>query len=435
MLLKYFKRWKKYNDDMNLFLYKILLCFDFFDNDFLTILNLDKSIKTLKLICFIYNLKIKKQLNTSIEILDYRNFLIFIKNNIIFNNYTKIYLLEINNYLEKKSAICICNQTLHLINKNRCYNNDYITCDYDDTFINDDILLHCRKNKSKNHLAGFDIKLDNVYKYQNEYLNRRLETKIYNEIDKLNNIILYQLIDNDEDIINIIEKFNSLKKKYISICNILKNNTIKYYLALKNDLYFMNNLENTDNNILKKRLKIYFRILYNNKWNDIINRNLFHLELNSINYKKFIKTLKPYPYMFKNNILKTKLINNCKKINKNILKIITKLFDKTYDIIIVFKDLENISFMHHLYNIKKLVDDLILDFYEAINLLEKTPLKNEYLKIKEISIKNMNNYKCLICLDSKSEDDYTKIVKCDHIYHKKCLINWLTISNTCPLCR
>lgn len=200
-------------------------------------------------------------------------------------------------------------------------------------------------------------------------------------------------------------------------------------------MYYLNILENPDNNILKQRLKIYFRILYNNEWKNIINRNLFHLELNYVNYKKFIKTLKPYPYMFKNKNIKVKLITNYKNINNNILKIISKLFDKTYNIIIVFKDLENISFIHYLDNIKKLIDELILDFHEAINLLEKTPLKDEYLKFKEISIKNIKNYKCLICLDNESKDNYIKIIKCDHIYHKKCLIDWLTISNTCPLCR
>ena len=41
---------------------------------------------------------------------------------------------------------------------------------------------------------------------------------------------------------------------------------------------------------------------------------------------------------------------------------------------------------------------------------------------------------CSICLDVISED--TKIItKCNHIFHKKCILQWLEENENCPLCR
>jgi hypothetical protein len=47
------------------------------------------------------------------------------------------------------------------------------------------------------------------------------------------------------------------------------------------------------------------------------------------------------------------------------------------------------------------------------------------------------NYKkqqrCIICL-SKNRKNLIK-TKCNHYYHKECIIKWCEISNTCPACR
>ena len=40
---------------------------------------------------------------------------------------------------------------------------------------------------------------------------------------------------------------------------------------------------------------------------------------------------------------------------------------------------------------------------------------------------------CCICLDEINDNYYT--TRCNHIFHHKCLINWLVTKNTCPTCR
>ena len=42
---------------------------------------------------------------------------------------------------------------------------------------------------------------------------------------------------------------------------------------------------------------------------------------------------------------------------------------------------------------------------------------------------------CSICLDEIYENDRYELLKCPHVYHKKCILKWLEKSNTCPECR
>ena len=45
------------------------------------------------------------------------------------------------------------------------------------------------------------------------------------------------------------------------------------------------------------------------------------------------------------------------------------------------------------------------------------------------------NGQCAICLDRLPFQKTTKLSKCGHIFHSKCLDSWLLIHQTCPLCR
>lgn len=40
---------------------------------------------------------------------------------------------------------------------------------------------------------------------------------------------------------------------------------------------------------------------------------------------------------------------------------------------------------------------------------------------------------CPICRDKLEEVD--GVLKCGHSFHRKCLLDWIGISNTCPCCR
>ena len=42
---------------------------------------------------------------------------------------------------------------------------------------------------------------------------------------------------------------------------------------------------------------------------------------------------------------------------------------------------------------------------------------------------------CSICLDEYLNNDELFKLMCNHYYHKKCIIDWLTNNSSCPLCR
>lgn len=48
--------------------------------------------------------------------------------------------------------------------------------------------------------------------------------------------------------------------------------------------------------------------------------------------------------------------------------------------------------------------------------------------------KNIKLEECSICIDYILESD-KKITSCNHIFHKKCLDEWLTLNRKCPYCR
>lgn len=68
-------------------------------------------------------------------------------------------------------------------------------------------------------------------------------------------------------------------------------------------------------------------------------------------------------------------------------------------------------------------------------LLQKLKAPEKVLTLEEIIKQNEkieNN--CLICLESL-KNEKNKTLECNHIFHTKCLEEWLIKNQTCPLCR
>ena len=65
------------------------------------------------------------------------------------------------------------------------------------------------------------------------------------------------------------------------------------------------------------------------------------------------------------------------------------------------------------------------------------------LEMDEYQYKHIQKYEdsrketsCVICLgEFKGNDIIKAFYKCNHIFHKKCLLNWLKDHDNCPLCK
>ena len=45
------------------------------------------------------------------------------------------------------------------------------------------------------------------------------------------------------------------------------------------------------------------------------------------------------------------------------------------------------------------------------------------------------NLQCSVCWDDFKLDEEVKRLRCDHYFHEDCIIPWLELHNTCPICR
>ena len=76
------------------------------------------------------------------------------------------------------------------------------------------------------------------------------------------------------------------------------------------------------------------------------------------------------------------------------------------------------------------------------NIDEKTKLKIQLIKeFDEFQYKNKDKFnesfieeECSICLGKYRATDKIKVLPCKHIYHKKCIKEWLCHHDNCPLC-
>jgi hypothetical protein len=76
------------------------------------------------------------------------------------------------------------------------------------------------------------------------------------------------------------------------------------------------------------------------------------------------------------------------------------------------------------------------------NIDEKTKLKFQLIKeFDEFQYKNKDKFnesfieeECPICLVKYRFTDKIKVLPCKHIYHKKCIKEWLNHHDNCPLC-
>ena len=61
----------------------------------------------------------------------------------------------------------------------------------------------------------------------------------------------------------------------------------------------------------------------------------------------------------------------------------------------------------------------------------------EELEIDEKLIKNneIENNKCIICLNNYEIHDKISYLSCSHLFHSSCIKQWIKRANKCPICK
>lgn len=66
------------------------------------------------------------------------------------------------------------------------------------------------------------------------------------------------------------------------------------------------------------------------------------------------------------------------------------------------------------------------------NILSKLNLEPYY----KCGVMPQNDVKdCIICINKIESNEYIRKLKCNHLFHKKCVDNWLKKNQNCPMCR
>ena len=118
-----------------------------------------------------------------------------------------------------------------------------------------------------------------------------------------------------------------------------------------------------------------------------------------------------------NNLEKTNSNSNSKEINDVIKHLIDEYNDNN-------KDNYNVNYFYFNNKAKKKLNNL---FLKNLCKYKKTKINDSFLGCK-----------CSICLEKINLKDYVrKLPVCNHVYHKKCIDNWLKndINKSCPLCK
>jgi len=86
--------------------------------------------------------------------------------------------------------------------------------------------------------------------------------------------------------------------------------------------------------------------------------------------------------------------------------------------------------------------DQMMELEEQMGVVSKALPKEKLKKIKVMAYNKRNIEKlklkqdsCCICMEKFKENEKIRFIKCNHIFHKFCLDEWLSKAKTCPLCK
>ena len=76
----------------------------------------------------------------------------------------------------------------------------------------------------------------------------------------------------------------------------------------------------------------------------------------------------------------------------------------------------------------------ITHLHDALITESESRILLNYSVVQCDNLHNIINDECSVCLKNFSESDKLIKLKCDHVYHLKCIATWGTVRETCPLC-
>ena len=86
--------------------------------------------------------------------------------------------------------------------------------------------------------------------------------------------------------------------------------------------------------------------------------------------------------------------------------------------------------------LENMVNDIVYEtvLIESLENYENAKKPDQILKIDFTPFKD-GDKECSICMEKFKKDDMVTDIKCKHIFHKDCIMEWGKYKNECPNCR
>ena len=66
--------------------------------------------------------------------------------------------------------------------------------------------------------------------------------------------------------------------------------------------------------------------------------------------------------------------------------------------------------------------------------MEEPTIEESIIEDSNITIKEHLD-DCSICLENIINEEHKKITTCNHTFHEECMVRWMSLNHSCPLCR
>jgi NACalpha-BTF3-like transcription factor len=123
-----------------------------------------------------------------------------------------------------------------------------------------------------------------------------------------------------------------------------------------------------------------------------------------------------------------------------------RLFVNNYNINIL-DYIDNFQMLFNINNEYNIVGNVYEDIEEKMISIATMESENSYnshernpeciINIKSLKFKDCKHKEniCTICISEYKSEDKVSILKCNHIYHNKCILEWGMYRQECPMCR
>ncbi len=90
----------------------------------------------------------------------------------------------------------------------------------------------------------------------------------------------------------------------------------------------------------------------------------------------------------------------------------------------------------HSPSLNRYYSNSLLDFFPSLNLSEqKKSISLEGYPIKNVEKLDEEQKSCVVCQEEFQDGQDVAHLPCIHIFHQKCLVEWLEQKKTCPICQ